>query len=52
MRGSPTAEEYCKYGISAAGLRHFYNAHGHASAGRCETGRHEYRTTPQRGGHD
>ena len=34
MPGCPTAEEYCKYGISAAGLRHFYDAHGHASAGR------------------
>jgi hypothetical protein len=32
MPDSPTAEEYCKYGISAAGLRHFYNVHGHASA--------------------
>jgi len=34
MPGCPTAEEYCKYGISAAGLRHFYTTHGHASAGR------------------
>jgi hypothetical protein len=33
MPRSPTAEEYCKYGISAAGLRHFYNTHGHASTG-------------------
>ncbi len=32
MPGSPTAEKYCKYGISAAGLRHFYNVHVHASA--------------------
>jgi hypothetical protein len=32
MPGPPTAEEYCKYGISAAGLRHFYIVHGHASA--------------------
>jgi predicted membrane GTPase involved in stress response len=33
MPRCPTAEEYCKYGISAAGLRHFYKAHDHAIAG-------------------
>jgi hypothetical protein len=33
MPGPPTAAEYCRYGISAAGLRHFFSAHGHTSAG-------------------
>jgi hypothetical protein len=34
MPGTPTADEYCKYGISLAGLQRFFEAHGHASAGR------------------
>jgi hypothetical protein len=33
MPGPPTAAEYCRYGISAAGLRHFFTAHGRTIAG-------------------